>query len=146
MLHVSHFFFFLFFFYYFILTCSLIFVLYVRLSHFKIKITYTVCVCVCVLLEFWIRPVFTGQVFSPSSDVSVTRALFPFKRNRFRWVNETQALTLASSQPWLPLLRPSIPIGWRLRLLREINASTCVSCGFHLRNASDCVCTETGLE
>jgi len=27
---------------------------------------------------------------------------------------------LASSQSWLPLLRPSIPIGWRLRLLREI--------------------------
>jgi len=26
---------------------------------------------------------------------------------------------LASSQSWLPLLRPSIPIGWRLRLLRE---------------------------
>ena len=33
---------------------------------------------------------------------------------------ETQALALASSQSWLPLLRPSIPIGWRLRLLREI--------------------------
>jgi len=27
---------------------------------------------------------------------------------------------LASSQSCLPLLRPSIPIGWRLRLLREI--------------------------
>ena len=26
----------------------------------------------------------------------------------------------ASSQSWLPLLRPSIPIAWRLRLLREI--------------------------
>ena len=32
---------------------------------------------------------------------------------------QTQALALASSQSWLPLLRPSIPIGWRLRLLRE---------------------------
>jgi len=32
---------------------------------------------------------------------------------------KTQALALASSQSWLPLLRPSIPIGWRLRLLRE---------------------------
>jgi len=32
---------------------------------------------------------------------------------------EMQALALASSQSWLPLLRPSIPIGWRLRLLRE---------------------------
>jgi len=26
---------------------------------------------------------------------------------------------LASSQSWLPVLRPSIPIGWRLRLLHE---------------------------
>jgi len=25
------------------------------------------------------------------------------------------AVALASSQSWLPLLRPSIPIGWRLR-------------------------------
>jgi len=33
---------------------------------------------------------------------------------------ETQALVLASSQSWLPLLRPRIPIGWRLRLFREI--------------------------
>jgi len=33
---------------------------------------------------------------------------------------QTQALALASSQSWLPLLRPSIPIGWRFRLLREI--------------------------
>jgi len=30
-----------------------------------------------------------------------------------------QALALASSQSWLPLLRPSIPIGWRLHLLRK---------------------------
>jgi len=40
-----------------------------------------------------------------------------------RCVNEnrkTQALALASSQSWLPLLRPGIPIGWRLRLLREL--------------------------
>jgi len=35
---------------------------------------------------------------------------------------ETQALALASSPSWLPLLRPSIPIGWRLRLLREMLA------------------------
>jgi len=32
---------------------------------------------------------------------------------------QTQALALAGSQSWLTLLRPSIPIGWRLRLLRE---------------------------
>jgi len=38
---------------------------------------------------------------------------------RKRKPQETQALALASRQSWLPLLRPSIPIGWRLRLLRE---------------------------
>jgi len=38
---------------------------------------------------------------------------------RKRKPQETQALALASSQSWLPLLRPSILIGWRLRLLRE---------------------------
>jgi len=50
---------------------------------------------------------------------------FPFKRNRLRCVrcvrNENRKKRkrlLASSQSWLPLLRPSIPIGWRLRLLR----------------------------
>jgi len=39
---------------------------------------------------------------------------------RKRKPQETQALALASSQSWLPLLRPSIPVGWRLRLLRKI--------------------------
>jgi len=38
---------------------------------------------------------------------------------RKRKPQETQALALVSSRSWLPLLRPSIPIGWRLRLLRE---------------------------
>ena len=59
-------------------------------------------------------------------DANVPKARFPFKRNRLRCVScvnekpqETQALALESSQSWLPLLRPSIPIGWRLRLLRE---------------------------
>jgi len=33
---------------------------------------------------------------------------------RKRKPQETQALALASCQSWLPLLRPSIPIGWRL--------------------------------
>jgi len=54
---------------------------------------------------------------------------------RKRKPQETQAIALASSQSRLPLLRPSIPIGWRLRLLRELllaNASACVSCGFRV--------------
>ena len=54
--------------------------------------------------------------------ITTTEARFPFKRNRLRRVRkqkpqETQALALASSQSWLPLLRPSIPIGWHLRFL-----------------------------
>jgi len=59
---------------------------------------------------------------------------------------------LASSQSWLPLLRPSIPIGWRLRLLRENFTQQTFrlkrSSGNHdwlLANASDCVWMETGL-
>jgi len=39
---------------------------------------------------------------------------------RKRKPQEMQALALASSQSWLPLLQASIPIGWRLRLLREL--------------------------
>jgi len=57
---------------------------------------------------------------------------------RKRKPQETQALALASSQSWLPLLRPSIPIGWRLRLLRE--------CGFrlatHATNATQAIAFE----
>jgi len=53
-------------------------------------------------------------------------------RKRKRKPQETQAFALASSQSWLPLLRLSIPIGWRLRLLREIRLR-------NARNANDCV-------
>jgi len=42
---------------------------------------------------------------------------------RKRKPQETQTLALASSQSWLPLLRPSIPTGWRSRLLREVYAT-----------------------
>ena len=69
---------------------------------------------------------------SPVSIQTQSLALRTLRALRKRKPQETQALALASSQSWLPLLRPSIPIGWRLR----------VSCGFRLRNArnaSDCV-------
>ena len=71
------------------------------------------------------------QTHANSIVVMHSKARFPFKRNRLSCVRtalralrkrkpqETQALALASSQSWLPLLRPSIPIAWRLRLLRE---------------------------
>jgi len=69
---------------------------------------------------------------------------------RKRKPQETQALAFASSQSWLPLLRPIGMLGrssgnhdWLLT-----NASACVSCGFRLRNAcntSDCVWMETRL-
>jgi len=58
-------------------------------------------------------------LLSTSTTVTdwLTKARFPFKRNRLRCVRkrkpqEMQALALVSSQSWLPLLRQSIPIGW----------------------------------
>jgi len=56
---------------------------------------------------------FLVDVLGPVSIQTQSLAL------RKRKPQETQALALASSQSWLPLLRPSIAIGWRLRLLRE---------------------------
>ena len=46
------------------------------------------------------------------------RSMEDFRRGK------PKALALASSQSWLPLLRPSIPIGWRLRLLGEFVYAT----------------------
>jgi len=74
---------------------------------------------------------------SPVSIQTQSLALRGLRALRKRKLQETQALALASSQSLLPLFRPSIPIGWRLRLLREIFIF-----GFRLRNArnaSDCV-------
>jgi len=55
------------------------------------------------------------------------KAQFPFIRNCLRclrwvrWVNENRKKNESAchSQSWLILLRSSISIGWRLRLLRE---------------------------
>ena len=57
------------------------------------------------------------------SPVSLQTQSLALRALRKRKPQETQALALASSQSWLPLLQPSIPIGWRLRLLRENNAT-----------------------
>jgi len=57
-----------------------------------------------------------------STSVAFSKAGFPslaLRALRKRKPQETQAIALASSQAWLPLLRPIIPIGWRLLLLRE---------------------------
>jgi len=51
---------------------------------------------------------------SMSSPVSIQTQSLALRALRKRKPQETQAL-----QSWLPLLRPSIPIGWRLRLLRS---------------------------
>jgi len=64
-----------------------------------------------------------------SSPISIQTQSLALRALCKRKPQETQALALASSQSWFPLLRPSIPIGWCLRLLRENNAL----------NASDCV-------
>jgi len=61
-----------------------------------------------------------------SSPVSIQTQSLALRALFKRKPQETQALALASSQSWLPLLRPSIPIGWLLRLLRE-QASACVA-------------------
>jgi len=90
---------------------------------------------------------------------------------RKRKPQETQALALASSQSWLSLLRPSIPIGWRYIVCKFhatnasvnkrkrqpigmlgrsngnhdwllANASASVSCGFRLRNATQAIAFE----
>jgi len=91
----------------------------------------------------WNTGLFRRTVLSPVSIQTQSLALRALRALRKRKPQETQALVFASSQSWLPLLRPSIPIGWRLRLLREnCNASACVSCSFRLR---DCVWMETGL-
>jgi len=60
------------------------------------------------------------EVLSQVSIQTQSLALRALRALCKRKPQETQALALASSQSCLPLLRPSIPIGWRLRLLREI--------------------------
>ena len=50
------------------------------------------------------------------------KARFPFKRNRLRWQAANHGCHMIQfliSRHVSTLLRPSIPIGWRLRLLRE---------------------------
>ena len=48
------------------------------------------------------------------SPVSIQTQSLALRALRKRKPQETQALALARSQSWLPLLRPSIPIGLRL--------------------------------
>jgi len=51
------------------------------------------------------------------SPVSIQTQSLALRALRKRKPQETQELALASSQSWL--LRPSIPIGWRLRFFGE---------------------------
>ena len=64
------------------------------------------------------------------SPVSIQTQLLALCAFRKRKPQETQALALASSQSWLPLLWPSIPIGWRMRLLRETQALAFLAIAF----------------
>jgi len=52
-----------------------------------------------------------------SSPVSLQTQLLALRKRK---PQETQALALASSQSRLPLLRPSIPSGWLLRLCLSV--------------------------
>ena len=85
------------------------------------------------------------QVIKLSSPVSIQTQSLALRALRKRKPQETQALALASSQSWLPPLRPSIPIGWQLAGTCVCCVKICVSCGFRLRNARDCVWMEIGL-
>ena len=57
---------------------------------------------------------------SELSPVSIQTQSLALRALHKRKPQETQALALASSQSWLPLLRPRIPIGWRLRKRQPI--------------------------
>ena len=59
----------------------------------------------------------------PLSRVSIQMQSLALRALRKRKPHETQALALASSQSWLPLLRPNIPIGWRLRKRLRLNGN-----------------------
>ena len=88
-----------------------------------------------------------GKPGKASSPVSIQTQSLALRALRKRKPQETQALALASSQSWLPLLRLSIPIVGACVFCVK-NASACVFCGFRLRNArnaSDCVWMETGF-
>ena len=66
------------------------------------------------------KPVSLTKPTTSSENICFeTKARFPFKRNRLRCVRCVNENRTKRNQSWLPLLRPSIPIGWRLRLLRE---------------------------
>jgi len=78
-----------------------------------------------------------------SSPVSIQTQSLALRALRKRKPQETQA----NSQSWLPLLQPSIAIGWRLRLFVKFSSNKRKrqpigmlgrSSG-NARNASDCV-------
>ena len=54
------------------------------------------------------------------SPVSIQTQSLVLRALHKRKPQETQALAFASIQSWLPLLRPSIPIDWRLRKRQPI--------------------------
>ena len=84
------------------------------------------------------------RIVNDSLRTIFTWARFPFKRNRLRCVRCVRCVNenrkKRKRQPIGMLGRSSGNHDWLLA-----NASACVSCGFRLRNASDCVWMETGL-
>ena len=81
---------------------------YVRVGWYNVRPAYVLGIIVCSSAV---------SVWSPVSIQTQSLALRALRKGK---PQETQALALANSQSRLSLLRPSIPIGWRLRLLREI--------------------------
>jgi len=67
--------------------------------------------------NYW-RPTEISESIKPGwRTVSIQTQSLALRKQK---PQETQALAFASSQSWLPLLRPSIPIGWRLRKRQPI--------------------------
>jgi len=64
------------------------------------------------LLTLVLRVQYQQHISGALSPVSIQTQLLALRKRK---PQETQALALTSSKSWLPLLRPSIPIGWRKR-------------------------------
>jgi len=91
-------------------------------TYIRLRLRHIKCLALqAVWFTIWtvLSVTFILHVWCPVSIQTQSLALHALRALRKRKPQETQALALASSQSWLPLLRPSIPIGWRLRLLRE---------------------------
>jgi len=86
----------------------------VTLTEVKVKLKVKVSIPVDYSMDVYVAPQDNavsvgGRLHSILSPVSILMQSLALRALRKRKPQETQALALASSQSWLPLLRPSIP-------------------------------------